>query len=57
MLTKIFAELKCLRRDVNEIKKALLPVAKMTPNESREFRRINQEMRLGKKIPIECVLE
>ncbi len=56
-LNAMYAELKCLHKDVEELKYKyfMIPVEKVSKKELAEIRRINREMEAGKRTPFEEV--
>lgn len=48
-LELIFKELKALRKDVNEMRLAVMPEEKISERERKEIRQILQEMQAGKE--------
>jgi len=45
----LYQELRCLHRDVEILKRAVLPVEKISAVEKRELRRLSAEMKHGRK--------
>ncbi len=48
-ISKVYDEIKTLRRDLLEVKYALLPVEKISAKERKELNRIFKEMESGEE--------
>lgn len=49
VVAKVYSELKALRKDVLEVKYALMPEVKISARERREMHKTLQEMKKGKE--------